>query len=178
MGHINPGELMRQDHHPEHGNGFTVYDVHLHRGDRELITYDHGKLLHQIAVGLNYAKHHHGDLPDTPFWDRTVDIWHEDKALFSSTHQCDMLLHLLRVNDRHDRLFPETPPIIPPVGPITGPTTPGIPLPPGPVVGGEEPPPTHAVPEPASIISMGIGLIGSYVVARRRRRLRKIATTH
>lgn len=136
----------------ERGDGFTVFDVRLPRGEREIIRFDKHELREQIRSGLKYALNHQGNLPDNEFWNTVADIYDNDRGLFAKTHDCDMLLHLLKVDDRYDRLHPLVPPDVPPNCP---PGTPGVPTHP--------PCPPKFVPEPSSFSILGVGLLMAFI---------------
>lgn len=145
----------------ESGPGYKVYSINTNGGTRDVITINYSYLTKMVRQAEKFASKNGGDLPNTKFWNLTVSIFREDKGLFRELHKCRELLAVLRRNERFDRLNPPRP--------IQQPQTIGPP--PGtsisPPVNLGELPGATAVPEPSSVLLMGIGLLAAFVIGRR-----------
>jgi hypothetical protein len=159
------------------GEGWSIHALRLPRGERHVIVIDRDVLRGQLRSAREYKKNHDGKLPDSHFWRTLVDIRQEDPALFALTHECPGLLGILRGArlDTHR----VTPPIVSPTGTPKVPSVVTVPVggTPGTTPGGgpNTGPHTSAVPEPASIILVALGVLcagASYLFKNRMHKLR------
>lgn len=146
----------------ERGPGFVSFE----KGGQQHIAFPNRQnFTHRVAKAIRYAEKSGGDLPQTAFWDKVADVYDDNARLFKKEHQCRPLLKLLRRDEAFDRENPKPVPA-PPTSPIPGfPTSPGL------GSGGEVSPgldfAVEAVPEPASGLMLGLGVLVTYVVSRR-----------
>lgn len=158
MAFLPPGSQVTQL-----GRGFAAYEKD---GIDHIKFTSHPILVRQVARATRYSKNHGGDLPATAFWSKAADVYDDNVKLFAREHQCKPLLALLRRDEEYDRTHPAIlqpapsaplPVLIMPTGPIAT-----VPL--------QRPQAINdvAVPEPASVVCLGLGLLVVFVVGWKR----------
>ncbi|WZO97457.1 PEP-CTERM sorting domain-containing protein [Isosphaeraceae bacterium EP7] len=151
---------------------FTVREVHLRRGDRELIAFDHKSLVGQLVQAKSFASSNGGDLPHTALLDAAARVYKADPQLFTALHQCRALIRLLRGDLAHDSETLEVP--IAQVPPTVAPQLSGLtdkpPTRPITIQGQPDEPvnpiSTQAVPEPAALVMLTLGLAMAFLFVK------------
>lgn len=155
----------------ESGEGWSIREVNLPRGERQVIMFNRATLRQQLSNARESMAGNDGKLPDNGFWNAVVRVRDQDVGLFARTHGCLELRRLLR--GRRLELAPTPVPVTPPNEvPLGTPSTvtsilPN--MPPGVV-------PTKLVPEPASVLLMAAGVVLGALFFRHTGKRRRAAT--